>query len=63
MYNDNIANFILYDMAKSKPFHNYGVDSNIISEVVEGWNRQIYVFPKQSLIFNHRLNRKNIIRQ
>lgn len=51
MRQQNIANIILYDVAKRYSPQETGVDSSLISEVVEGWNQNIYVVPAQSVRF------------
>ena len=41
MHKQNIADFILYDMNKNHIPGGFGVNSGLISEVVEGWNRKL----------------------
>ncbi|MBQ8482116.1 MAG: hypothetical protein IJ532_06235 [Alphaproteobacteria bacterium] len=53
MHKQNIADFILYDMNKNHVRSGFGVDSRIISEVVEGWNRNIYITPNERIKFHH----------
>lgn len=57
MYNPNIANYILYSLAHEKVENGLGVNSGLISDVVEGWNRQIYVVPNKKIKF-HTQNKK-----
>lgn len=49
MYNQNIADYILYSLASERADGNMGVNSSLISDVVEGWNRQIYVVPNKGV--------------
>ena len=53
MHKQNIADFILYDINRNHVKNGFGVDSQIISEVVEGWNRNIYVTPAERIKFHH----------
>ncbi len=53
MHKQNIADFILYDMNKNHIPGGFGVNSGLISEVVEGWNRNIYITPAESIKFHH----------
>jgi len=59
MHKQNIADFILYDMSKNHIKSGFGVNTGIISEVVEGWNRNVYVTPQSGLKFHHEIN-KNV---
>ena len=49
MPKQNIANILLYGMAQKQAPAEFGIDDRIISEVVEGWNQNMYIFPKPSL--------------
>lgn len=53
MHKQNIADFILYDICKSHNQGAWGINSGIISEVVERWNRDIYVAPHTQVRFHH----------
>ncbi len=49
MPKQSIANILLYGMAQQHTPAEFGVDDRIISEVVEGWNRHIYIFPQNGI--------------
>lgn len=51
MQEQNIANILLYDMMPKQKPAGLDIDNLIISEIVEGWNKNIYVIPKHSLKF------------
>lgn len=53
MHKQNIADFILYDISKNHGKGVWGVNSGIISEVVEKWNRDVYVTPRTQVKFHH----------
>ncbi|MBR1600561.1 MAG: hypothetical protein IJ677_03180 [Alphaproteobacteria bacterium] len=53
MHKQNIADFILYDIYKNHVQNGFGVSSGIISDVVEGWNHNVYVTPNESVKFHH----------
>ena len=59
MHKQNIADFILYDMSRNHVKNGFGVNVGIISEVVEGWNRNIYVTPSESVKFYHNQNNRS----
>ena len=61
MYKQNIANFILYNLAHTDIHRDLNVNKTLISDVVEGWNRQIYVTPNQPIRINHNLPPKKIL--
>lgn len=56
MHKQSIADFILYDISKAKVNGGFEVNSSIISDVVEGWNRNIYVTPNEGIKFNRVIN-------
>lgn len=61
MHKQNIADFILYDMAQNRTQDGSGAGSGLISDIVEGWDRNIYVTPPDNIRFfrqnpKHRLN-------
>lgn len=58
MPKQNIANILLYDMAQKYAPSEFGTDSRVISEVVEGWNKNVYVYPKYSIKFQKRRQKK-----
>jgi hypothetical protein len=40
----NVANFIIHDLSSHNKLHeNLPIDSEVISEIVEGWNQNVYV--------------------
>ena len=44
MKNHTFANVIIQDLSSASPLHeNFEVSQGIISEVVDGWNKDIYV--------------------
>lgn len=49
MKQQNIANVILYDISKRRTSAEAIINTGLISEVVEGWNQNIYIIPPQSL--------------
>ena len=49
MKQENIANIILSGMSKQVAAGEITFNKTLINEVVEGWNRNIYVIPPQSL--------------
>lgn len=56
----DIANFILYDLSKKARLStNITAHSGVISDLVEGWNRHVYVVPNNALRFYRRENKKN----
>ena len=58
MQNNDIINVILSDLAHEKVKTGYGVNSGIISDVVEGWNQNIYVVPNKIVLNKHLSNKK-----
>ncbi len=59
MQDSKIANYILYDLTKKINVpRGFGVNSNIISDVVEGWDQRVYIVPNQSLKLHHREPKK-----
>ncbi|MEE6206908.1 MAG: hypothetical protein VZR95_02520 [Alphaproteobacteria bacterium] len=58
MLKQNIANFILYNLAHAGIKPEADVNSNLISDVVEGWNRQIYIIPDQPIKIHKSTNKK-----
>ena len=62
MQDTQIAHHILFDLEKSHKLpHGYEANSQIISEVVEGWNRHIYVVHNQAIKLQHRKTKKYIL--
>lgn len=49
MQKQSIANILLYGMAQKYTPAEFGADESIISEVVESWNRHIYIFPQNGI--------------
>ena len=58
MQNKDIINVLLSDLAHEKVKTGYGVNSGIISDVVEGWNQNIYVVPNKIVLNKHSSNKK-----
>ncbi len=58
MLKQDIANILLYDIAQKYTPSEFGVDNRIISEMVEGWNKNMYVFPKHNFKFAKRSPQK-----
>lgn len=58
MQEQDIANILLYDMAQRRVPLELGVDRRLISEMVEGWNQNKYVFPQYNLRLQKRHNKK-----
>lgn len=58
----NVANFIIHDLStKYRADESLGVNSTVISDVVEGWNRKIYVVPYQAVKLNRQEPEKYIL--
>ncbi|MBP5215208.1 MAG: hypothetical protein J6039_01465 [Alphaproteobacteria bacterium] len=49
MQQRNVADFIFYDLYRKRSTGNFVSDSIGISELIEGWNRDIYVLPKGNI--------------
>lgn len=58
MLKQNIANFILYNLAHTEIQLEPKNSSGLISEVVEGWNNNIYITPSQPIQINKSTNKK-----
>jgi hypothetical protein len=62
MQNTQIANYILFDLEQKRKLSlNFDVSSQVISEVVEGWNQNIYVVPKQAVKIFHKDTKKYVL--
>ena len=61
MYKQNIANFILYNLAHTDIYQGVNVNKGLISEVVEGWNQQIYITPNQPIKINKNKIQKKLL--
>lgn len=61
MYKQNIANFILYNLAHTDIYQGANINKGLISDVVEGWNREIYVTPNQPIRVNKNKTKKNLL--
>ncbi|MBO6289340.1 MAG: hypothetical protein IJ738_01530 [Alphaproteobacteria bacterium] len=49
MQNTQIANYILFDLEQKRKIPlGFDVSSQIISELVDGWNKNVYVVPNQA---------------
>jgi hypothetical protein len=50
MQNTQIANYILFDLEQKRKIPlGFDVSSQIISELVDGWNKNVYVVPNQAI--------------
>ena len=50
MKTHTFANIIIHDLSSKSRLHdNFEISRGIISELVEGWNKNIYVIPNQAL--------------
>lgn len=50
MQNNNIANYIVYDLSKKVYMPSeMPVNRRIISRVVDGWNEKIYIVPHEAV--------------
>ncbi len=58
MQEQTIANIILSDILNKNVSAKSNTDNKVISEVVESWNKNIYIIPKQSLKFQKRRAKK-----
>ena len=61
MYKQNIANFILYNLAHTDMYQGANINKGLISDVVEGGNREIYVTPNQPIRVNKNKTKKNLL--
>ena len=62
MQENRIANYIVLDLEQQhKVPYNYQVSSRIINDVVEGWNKQVYVIPHNAVNLWHKERKKYII--
>lgn len=59
MQDNNIANYIVYDLSKKIYMPSeMPVNRRIISRVVDGWNEKIYVIPDEAMRLQRRKNKK-----
>ncbi len=50
MKTHTFANVIIQDLSSQSHLHdNFEISRGIISELVEGWNKNLYVIPNQAL--------------
>lgn len=61
MIKQNIAQYIINDLSRNRVPEGFGVNSSVISEVVEGWNQNIYVEPNHTLKINRTQPQKYIL--
>ncbi|MDO4162413.1 MAG: hypothetical protein Q4D80_05370 [Pseudomonadota bacterium] len=55
MTTPTFANVIIHDLSSQNRLHeNFDINRSIIDEVVENWDRKIYVIPHKALRFHHR---------
>lgn len=58
MVEQNIMNVLLYDISQSRTADEIYLNNQIISELVDGWNQQKYVFPRKKIKFDSVKNNK-----
>lgn len=59
MQDSRIANYIVFDLEQQhKMPYNYQMNKRIISSVVEGWDKKIYVVPQRALDLWHKERKK-----
>ncbi len=58
MQNKDVINVLLSNLANEKVKTGFGVNSGIISDVVEGWNQNIYVVPNKIILNKDPNNKK-----
>jgi len=61
MIKQNIAHYIINDLSRNRVQEGFGINTGVISEIVEGWNRNIYVEPSHSLKVNRQRPEKYIL--
>ncbi len=62
MIKHTIANFVVNDLAeKYRLQKGYEANYSVISEIVEGWDRQVYVVPNTGLKLQHKEQQKHIL--
>lgn len=61
MIKQNIAHYIINDLSRSRMPEEISVNSSVISEIVEGWNRNIYVEPNHRVKINRQRPEKYIL--
>ena len=52
MRKQNIADYILFDLAKNQSEKEILINGNIISDVVEAWNKNIYLLPHENIVLS-----------
>lgn len=59
MQENRIANYIVFNLEQqNKMSYNYQMDRHIINNVVEGWDKKIYIVPQQALNLWHKERKK-----
>ncbi len=58
MQQQNIMNVLLGDLMRPRLSDEITLNTKIISELVDGWDRQKYVFPTEKINFRHKQSKK-----
>ncbi|MBQ9271293.1 MAG: hypothetical protein IJ218_03410 [Alphaproteobacteria bacterium] len=58
MQQQNIMNVLLGDLVRPRLSDEITLNTKIISELVDGWDRQKYVFPTEKINFRHKQSKK-----
>jgi len=53
MSQHNIMNVLLYDISQRHAPEEISTNNRLISEIVEGWEHNKYVFPQNKIKFKH----------
>ena len=62
MIKEGLTNFIIHDMSfTSRAEDAFGVNSHVISDVVEGWNRNVFVIPDKAIKINTNKQKKYVL--
>ena len=57
MPQQDIMNLLIYDLSHHRAPQEISSNKKIISEIVEGWNQNKYVFPQHKINFTHQKNK------
>ena len=59
MKTHTVANVIIQDLSSAAPLHDgFENSSNIISQIVDNWDKNIYTIPRKALQFHHEESQK-----
>lgn len=62
MQENRIANYIVLDLERQhKVPYSHTHNSRIISDIVDGWDKKIYIIPQDVLNFQHKKQKKYTI--